>query len=457
MSVCKSQWDPPRVENALLKTALKSRCGDLVQRLLTLRQTHLNLDNYLLDVGCHSDRGHLVELLLTTRLTTTVLSAPDRRDERTLSSVTLEALVRHGFLLCGTFPRYSFKQFKTAVQNRDFARLCHYLELHPNLTIHHCIERLSTYLRTENIDETLVTLFDYRSTRQALVSTIRFGRAPIAAAGRGWPIVASAFLTTELSAHTAMYSTCETDEGENCEATLLGSLIACDQTPGNQICKFAIHKLCKPVEVDRYVDSSLSTFVRMNVVRIEIPLLIAAKYGKLDIVKLLSTEYKADINLTPRLGVQRTPLQQAAESGHMHIVRWLLDHGANANGLINQVCGATALQLAAIGGYCGIMETLINAAADLDAPRASFGGRTALEGAAEHGRIDAVNLLLGSGVSITGEGEKNLLSAVQMARENGHESVADFLGDYHIDVSLGNIELGDLGMGDAVFPAVSVS
>lgn len=239
--------------------------------------------------------------------------------------------------------------------------------------------------------------------------------------------------------------------------TLLGSLIACDQTPDSQICKFVIHEFCEPAQVDRYASRNFSRIAGIDVAGIKTPLLIAVEHGKLDILKLLVTEYKADINFTPRLGVQRTPLQQAAESGHLHIVRWLLDHGANVNGPINEVCGATALQLAAIGGYCGIMETLINAGADLDAAGASVEGRTALEGAAEHGRIDAVNLLLGSGVRITGEGEENLLSAIGLARENGHESVADLLGDHHIDVSLGDIEFGDLGMGDGVFPRASIS
>ncbi|KXJ86087.1 hypothetical protein Micbo1qcDRAFT_168886 [Microdochium bolleyi] len=87
------------------------------------------------------------------------------------------------------------------------------------------------------------------------------------------------------------------------------------------------------------------------------------------------------------------------------------------------------------------MEMLINRGADLDAPGAVFQGRTALEGAAEHGRLDAVKLLLNSGTSTTGEGEESLLSAIKYARGNGHISVAELLEDHrdgrHVPVELG--------------------
>lgn len=147
----------------------------------------------------------------------------------------------------------------------------------------------------------------------------------------------------------------------------------------------------------------------------------------MSLVELLVVDYKADVNFAPVRGVRRTPLQQAAESGHYDIAEWLISRGAHVNGPINQHGGATALQLASIGGYCGLVEMLIHHGADLNAASAALEGRTALEGAAEHGRLHAVGILLDNGVNITGDGMASCSRAVRYARKNGHISVAELL------------------------------
>ena len=48
---------------------------------------------------------------------------------------------------------------------------------------------------------------------------------------------------------------------------------------------------------------------------------------------------------------------------------------------------------------------LLDAGAHVNAQAALEYGRTALEGAAEHGRIDMVKLLLNSGVELSGSGD----------------------------------------------------
>jgi ankyrin repeat protein len=66
--------------------------------------------------------------------------------------------------------------------------------------------------------------------------------------------------------------------------------------------------------------------------------------------------------------------------------------------------------------------------ADINAPGAQRHGRTALEGAAEHGRIDMVQFLLSSGAETSGEGTKQYLRAIRLAKTKGHVEVVTILG-----------------------------
>lgn len=93
--------------------------------------------------------------------------------------------------------------------------------------------------------------------------------------------------------------------------------------------------------------------------------------------------------------------------------------------------GATALQLAAIKGLLGIVFILLENGANVNDPAAEFGGRTTLEGAAEHERIDMVQLLLNSRVSIFQEGRVQYENAIRRASENGHSTVRLLLESYH--------------------------
>lgn len=65
--------------------------------------------------------------------------------------------------------------------------------------------------------------------------------------------------------------------------------------------------------------------------------------------------------------------------------------------------------------------------ADVNAPAAAFGGRTALEGAAEHGSLDIVQLLLNASAERNVHGDDQYQSAVELASYNGHHVVVRFL------------------------------
>jgi len=70
---------------------------------------------------------------------------------------------------------------------------------------------------------------------------------------------------------------------------------------------------------------------------------------------------------------------------------------------------------------------LLENGADVNALAAKFEGRTALEGAAEHGHIDMLMLLLNAGANIKGPGESQRASALQLAKDNGHRFIVEIL------------------------------
>jgi ankyrin repeat protein len=79
----------------------------------------------------------------------------------------------------------------------------------------------------------------------------------------------------------------------------------------------------------------------------------------------------------------RSGLQAAARNGHLTLVQYLIDRGADINFPASDESGLTALQAAVLGGYTDVMDYLIDAGADIRAPpAASKWGVTVLEAAA---------------------------------------------------------------------------
>jgi ankyrin repeat protein len=109
------------------------------------------------------------------------------------------------------------------------------------------------------------------------------------------------------------------------------------------------------------------------------------------------------------------------------LVQLLLTSGADVNALPGYDGGVTALQVSAIQGYVGIAIILLHAGADVNASGAPIDGRTALEGAAEHGRINMVQLLLNAGAEFYGSGNTQYRRALELASDNGHNTVIKLL------------------------------
>jgi ankyrin repeat protein len=175
----------------------------------------------------------------------------------------------------------------------------------------------------------------------------------------------------------------------------------------------------------------------------------AACANQIKAVQLLVNS-KADVNAAPlgylvrdlylntdRVAPPRTALQAAAGTGNIRMVRLLLDAGADVESKVrDEIEQGTALQFAAMAGSISVASELIKNGADVNAPASGDDGRTALEGAAEHGRLDMVQLLLNVEAEIRGSRavrfaqREDHVGVVQSLLENGFQDVGDeFLHD----------------------------
>ena len=157
--------------------------------------------------------------------------------------------------------------------------------------------------------------------------------------------------------------------------------------------------------------------------------LVAISTRNVATVKLLH-KYGADVNFPAHTRVKRTPLQEAAATGSTDIVELLIRLRAEVNAPAARRDGGTALQFAAIGGYIPIACLLLDLQADVNAPASRVNGRMALEGAAEHGRLDMLQLLLNAGAGNGGRDQGQFTRAIDLARAQDFDHIADFLEDY---------------------------
>jgi ankyrin repeat protein len=91
---------------------------------------------------------------------------------------------------------------------------------------------------------------------------------------------------------------------------------------------------------------------------------VAALHGKLELIKLLVLKAGINVNKCDLQKGQRTPLFYAVAHGHIDIVTWLLDNGANT--IISAVSGYTALHTAIAYKRDEIAQLLIVMNYDVD-------------------------------------------------------------------------------------------
>lgn len=132
----------------------------------------------------------------------------------------------------------------------------------------------------------------------------------------------------------------------------------------------------------------------------------------------------------------RTPLQAAAEGGHMAIVDQLLASGAKINCPPGAYAGRTALQAAAGCGYLAVVDRLLEMGAEVNDPPGEWLGRTALQAAAGAGYLAVVDRLLERGAEVNAlPAEWRGRTALQAAAGGGYRAVLDRLLDQGAEVN----------------------
>jgi ankyrin repeat protein len=153
------------------------------------------------------------------------------------------------------------------------------------------------------------------------------------------------------------------------------------------------------------------------------PLLLAARYGHLVVVKLLLDSGQVDIDSKDRNN--QTPLSYAAENGHRTVVKLLLGTG-QVDVDSKDRSDETPLSYAAENGHAAVVKLLLDTGNVNVDSRANY-SRTPLSYAAENGHVAVVKLLLDNGAKLECKDNYSCQTPLSWAAGNGHEEVVQLL------------------------------
>ena len=154
------------------------------------------------------------------------------------------------------------------------------------------------------------------------------------------------------------------------------------------------------------------------------PLIIAARDGKLDFVKVL-LRYEANIEARGTIKIDGeviedcTALWIAAAKGHFDVVRLLIEQNAEVDGRTSN--NSTPLRAAAVDGHLDIVRCLVENGADVNAR--NYFNSTPLMVTCYKGHLDVASYLVKHGANINLHDNKGS-SCLHRASEGGHVQLA---------------------------------
>ncbi|CAM9366004.1 unnamed protein product [Laminaria digitata] len=193
--------------------------------------------------------------------------------------------------------------------------------------------------------------------------------------------------------------------------------------------------------------ASPSTDIGVKICEGDRPLHVAAKLGRLEIVRLLLQWAGADPNATNKPG--RTPLMAACAclDNRAEVVRSLLEAGADAT--MADENGYTALHVVGFYGRIDLVDVLHAEAPDT-LSRVASTGETPLCIACAQGRENVVTRLLSLGATHPVSGDDHSACALSMAAMKGREGIVRIL----VEEGLGAVGGRTVVMPDAMYTAI---
>ncbi|XP_059228242.1 ankyrin repeat and death domain-containing protein 1A isoform X6 [Mustela nigripes] len=160
----------------------------------------------------------------------------------------------------------------------------------------------------------------------------------------------------------------------------------------------------------------------------------AAGAGHEPAVRLLP-EHKAAVDDEDAFGMNALLL--SAWFGHLQILQILVNSGAKIH--CENKDGLTLLHCAAQKGHMPVLAFIMEDLEDVPLDHADKLGRTAFHRAAEHGQLDALDFLVGSGCDHSVK-DKEGNTALHLAAGRGHLAVLQRLVDIRLDLEEQNAE-----------------
>ncbi|KAG2818434.1 hypothetical protein PC116_g15191 [Phytophthora cactorum] len=160
------------------------------------------------------------------------------------------------------------------------------------------------------------------------------------------------------------------------------------------------------------------------------PLILASWHGHLHVVRYL-LERGAEVDVVDSGG--STAVRFAASEGHPDILRELTERGgADLN--VADMNGWTPLLLASWGGHVDVVRYLLEHGADVDAR--DSGGSSQLRFAASEGRLEVVKLLVEVGSARVNQYDERGWTPLILASWYGHYNVVKFLLEHGAQIDV---------------------